>query len=45
MNQQMYSINYNKIQFKTTIKLLHVSAPDSHPQGVFLRMAIWCQNM
>jgi len=25
----------NKIQYVTSIKLLHVSTPECHPQGVF----------
>jgi hypothetical protein len=36
-NQQMHAIQLDtnrKMQFMTSIKLLHVSAPECHPQGV-----------
>jgi len=34
------SSTFNQIQFMTSIKLLHVSAPGCHPQGVFLNKGI-----
>ena len=29
-------MKYNKIQFMTNMKLLHVSTPQCHPQGILL---------
>jgi len=34
------SSTFNQIQFMISIKLLHVSAPGCHPQGVFLNKGI-----
>jgi len=33
-----------KIQFVTSIKLLHVSAPECHPQGFYLNKEIQVQH-
>jgi hypothetical protein len=39
INQQIYLIKYKKYNHKTrfviSMKLLHVSAPECHPQGVY----------
>jgi len=34
----------SKIQFMTSIKLLHVSAPECHPQGVYWDKQIQVQH-